>query len=66
MVSKKDVLKEKVKQIDFDEIVTVKDLVEAYKDSSIQSRALATCAIAYEKALKDKSRPTVKIGRAHV
>ncbi len=64
MVSKKDVLKEKVKQIDFDEIVTVKDLVEAYKDSSIQSRALATCAIAYEKALKDKSRPTVILGLA--
>lgn len=64
MVSKKDVLKEKVKQIDFDEIVTVKDLMEAYKDSSIQSRALATCAIAYEKALKDKSRPTVILGLA--
>lgn len=64
MVSKKDVLKEKVKQIDFDDIVTVKDLVEAYKDSSIQSRALATCAIAYEKALKDKSRPTVILGLA--
>lgn len=64
MVSKKDVLKEKVKHIDFDDIVTVKDLVEAYKDSSIQSRALATCAIAYEKALKDKSRPTVILGLA--
>ena len=64
MVKKKDVLKEKVKQIDFDEIVTVKDLVEAYKDSSIQSRALATCAIAYEKALKDPARPTVILGLA--
>jgi len=64
LVNKKDVLKEKVKQIDFDDIVTVKDLVEAYKDSSIQSRALATCAIAYEKALKDKSRPTVILGLA--
>lgn len=64
MVKKKDVLKEKVKQIDFDEIVTVKDLMEAYKDSSIQSRALATCAIAYEKALKDPARPTVILGLA--
>ncbi|NLX46629.1 MAG: deoxyhypusine synthase [Euryarchaeota archaeon] len=64
MVSKKDVLREKVKQIDFDEIVTVKDLMEAYKDSSIQSRALATCAIAYEKALKDSSRPTIILGLA--
>ena len=64
MVSKKDVLSEKVKQIDFDKIVTVKDLVEAYKDSSIQSRALATCATVYEKALKDRSRPTVILGLA--
>ncbi|HPD08337.1 MAG TPA: deoxyhypusine synthase family protein [Methanomassiliicoccales archaeon] len=64
MVSKKDVLSEKVKQIDFDRIVTVKDLVDAYKDSSIQSRALATCAMVYEKALKDRSRPTVILGLA--
>ncbi|MCE5260936.1 MAG: deoxyhypusine synthase family protein [Euryarchaeota archaeon] len=64
MVNKKDVLSEKVKQIDFDKIVTVKDLVEAYKDSSIQSRALATCATVYEKALKDRSRPTVILGLA--
>jgi deoxyhypusine synthase len=64
LVNKKDVLKERVKQIDFDDIVTVKDLVEAYKDSSIQSRALATCAIAYEKALKDPVRPTVILGLA--
>ncbi|MCX6651630.1 MAG: deoxyhypusine synthase family protein [Methanomassiliicoccales archaeon] len=63
-MKKKDVLTEKVKQIDFDKIVTVKDLVEAYKDSSIQSRALATCAIAYEKALKDPARPTVILGLA--
>jgi len=64
LVNKKDVLSEKVKQIDFDRIVTVKDLVEAYKDSSIQSRALATCATVYEKALKDRSRPTVILGLA--
>jgi len=49
-----DVLKEKVKAIDFDKISTVADLVDAYKDSSVQSRALATCAIAYEKALKTR------------
>jgi deoxyhypusine synthase len=64
MVKKSDVLKEKVKHIDFDEITTVADLVEAYKDSSVQSRALATCAIAYENALKDKSRPTIILGLA--
>ena len=45
MVKKSDVLKEKVKAIDFDNISTVADLMDAYKDSSVQSRALATCAI---------------------
>ena len=57
-------MKEKVKHIDFDTISTVKDLMEAYKDSSVQSRALATCGIAYEKALKDPARPTIILGLA--
>src|SRR5512136_2472430 len=64
MVKKSDVLKEKVKAIDFDKISTVADLVDAYKDSSVQSRALATCAIAYENALKDETRPTIILGLA--
>lgn len=64
MVSRKDLLKEKVKHIDFESISTVEDLMEAYKDSSVQSRALATCAMAYERALKDPSRPTILLGLA--
>jgi len=64
MVRKSDILKERVKHIDFDEIETVEDLMEAYKDSSIQSRALATCAIALEDAMKDPSRPTIIMGLA--
>ena len=64
MLEKEDVLKEKVKPIDFDKIVTVKDLMDAYKDSSVQSRALATCAIVLEKALKDPARPTIILGLA--
>ncbi|MBM4237837.1 MAG: deoxyhypusine synthase, partial [Euryarchaeota archaeon] len=64
MVSRKELLKEKVKHIDFDSVRTVEDLVEAYKDSSVQSRALATCAMAYENALKDPSRPTIILGLA--
>jgi deoxyhypusine synthase len=64
MVKKSDVLKEKVKAIDFDKISTVADLVEAYKDSSVQSRALANCAIALENAMKDESRPTIILGLA--
>lgn len=64
MVTRKDLLKEKVKHIDFDRISTVADLVDAYKDSSVQSRALAKCATAYENALKDPSRPTILLGLA--
>ncbi len=62
MLSRKDVLVEKVRPIDFDRIETVADLMDAYKDSSIQSRALATCASVLEKALADGSRPTIIMG----
>lgn len=64
MTDRKEILREKVKHIDFDRITTVADLVEAFKDSSIQSRALATCAIAYERALKDEARPYIIMGLA--
>jgi len=64
MVDRRDLLREKVKQIDFDRISTVGDLVDAFKDSSIQSRALATCAVAYERALRDESRPFIIMGLA--
>ena len=64
MGSRDNLLNEKVKAIDFESISTVEDLVEAFKDSSIQSRALATCAIAYERALLDESRPTIIMGLA--
>jgi len=64
MDRREDFLVEKVGHIDFDNVDTVKDLMEAYKDSSIQSRALATCAIAYERALLDETRPTIILGLA--
>lgn len=56
------VLKDPVKAIDLDRALSVVELVEAYKDSSIQSRAVATCASALENALQDPSRPTVILG----
>jgi deoxyhypusine synthase len=64
MGSRENLLNEKVRSIDFESISTVADLVEAFKDSSIQSRALATCTIAYERALLDESRPTIIMGLA--
>ena len=56
------VLKEQVKAIDLMSTDSIVGLVEAYKDSSIQSRAVATCASALENALKDPTRPTVILG----
>jgi deoxyhypusine synthase len=64
MARKRDILKQKVRAIDFDRIGTVEELVEAYKDSSVQSRALANCASALENALTDRARPTVIMGLA--
>lgn len=64
MVTRKELLKDPVKAIDFDRIKNVKDLVEAYKDSSVQSRALANCATVYENALTDPMRPTIILGLA--
>lgn len=64
MVTKQDILSEPVRQIDLERIATVQDLVEAWKDSSIQSRSIATCAVAIERALADKDRPTVFLGLA--
>ena len=42
----------------------MQDLVEAYKNSSVQSRALANCASALENAMTDKARPTIILGLA--
>jgi len=64
MAEKSDILKSKVKHIDFDRVRTVEDLVEAYKDSSVQSRALANCAAALENAMTDPQRPTIILGLA--
>ncbi|MFP4545391.1 MAG: deoxyhypusine synthase family protein [Methanomassiliicoccales archaeon] len=64
MVSRRELLRERVQSVDFDRISTVTDLMEAFKDSSIQSRALATCASAMEKAFRDPDRPTIIMGLA--
>lgn len=62
MVTKDELLRDMVEHIDFDEIETVRDLMEAYRNSSIQSRALASCMTAYERALQDPTRPCIMMG----
>ncbi len=60
--TKRSVLDDRVEHIDLEEVITVRDLVNAYKDSSIQSRALASCAQVYESALQDPQRPFIFLG----
>jgi deoxyhypusine synthase len=55
-------LKDPVIPVDLEKAITVKDLVDAWKDGSIQSRSLAECAMVYENMLADKDRPTVFLG----
>ena len=60
--SKRAVLEDRVQHIDLEGISTVRDLMNAYMDSSIQSRALANCARVYESALRDPERPSSSWG----
>lgn len=55
-------LKTPVEPVDLDKAITVKDLVESWKDCGIQSRSLAECATVYENMLSDKDRPTIMLG----
>lgn len=55
-------LRDPVVPVDLEKAITIKDLVEAWKDGGIQSRSLAECAMVYENMLKDKDRPTVFLG----
>lgn len=61
---KKELLKEQVKQLDIKENMTAAELVENFKDTSIQARTLGACAAVYEKMLADKDRPVILLGLA--
>lgn len=62
MVSREDLLKTPVEQIDLSKVERVTDLVEAWKKGSIQGRNLGKCASVYENMLQDETRPTVIMG----
>jgi len=59
---RKAILKDYVEPVDLDKVVTIKDLVDAWKNGGIQSRSLADCATVYENMLLDNDRPTVMMG----
>ncbi|MDH5806143.1 MAG: deoxyhypusine synthase family protein [Candidatus Methanomethylicaceae archaeon] len=50
--------------LDLKKIITIKDLVENWKNCGIQSRNLAECAMVYENMLLDEDRPTIFLGLA--
>ncbi|MBC7121036.1 MAG: deoxyhypusine synthase family protein [Candidatus Methanosuratus sp.] len=55
-------LREKIRPVDFAQIHTISDLVDAWGRCGIQSRRLSECAKVYESMLTDKSRPTIMLG----
>lgn len=65
MVSKeerKKILSKPIKSIDLEEVETILDLLEAFKNTSIQARNLGRCFEVYENMLLDKDRPTIILG----
>lgn len=59
---RKKILSKPIKPVDFDRVKTVLDLVESFKDTSIQARNLGKCFEVYENMLADKDRPTIVLG----
>ncbi len=64
MVTREEILSDELKHIDLEKIETIADLVEAFKNSSFQSRSLGLAADIWERALLDPERPTIFLGCA--
>ena len=61
---KRTFLKDPVVSFDPAKSKSVVDLVDSYKNMSIQARRVGRCAEVYENMLKDKRRPTILLGLA--
>ncbi|MDG6907294.1 MAG: deoxyhypusine synthase family protein, partial [Nitrososphaerota archaeon] len=59
---RKELLSIPVSQLDLSKVHSVKELVEAWSRTSIQSRSIAECAKVYENMIEDESRPTIMLG----
>ena len=53
-----------VKPVDLEKTKTIVDLVDSFKDMSIQARRIGRCAEVLENMLTDNDRPTVLLGLA--
>ena len=61
---KQSILSDRIQPVDFTQITSVADLVEAFSACSIQARNIGLCAKVFERMLKDKERPTILLGLA--
>jgi deoxyhypusine synthase len=62
--NKKKLLSQPVRSIDLTKTESLVDIVESYKNMSIQARRIGDCADVYANMLSDKKRPTVFLGIA--
>ncbi len=64
LLSKKELLSEKVRYLDLEKIKTIRELLIAFQHTSIQSRNLGLSLKIYEKMLSDSHRCTIFMGLA--
>lgn len=61
---KRRVLSDPVKHFDLLKTRTIADLLDSFRDGSIQARNLGLCAEVFGNMLKDRDRPTILLGLA--
>jgi deoxyhypusine synthase len=59
---RKELLSRPIKQVDLQNTKTILDLMQAFRDTSIQARNLGKCFEIYENMLNDVDRPTIILG----
>ncbi|MGA2874939.1 MAG: deoxyhypusine synthase family protein [Nitrososphaerales archaeon] len=59
---RKELLSIPVNQLDLSKARSIRELVEAWSRTSIQSRSVAECAKVYENMITDEARPTIMLG----
>jgi|SRR3989338_1932574 len=63
-IEKEKLLSETVKAVDLEKSKSIADLVESFKQMSVQARRIGSCAEVLENMLTDTDRPTVMLGLA--
>jgi deoxyhypusine synthase len=59
---RREILSTPVNQLDLETVKSVRDLVESWSRTSIQSRSVNECARVYENMIQDEDRPTIFLG----